>query len=372
MVDVAIVGGGLAGLLSAIHLQKAGKQVCLFEKQEFPRNKVCGEYISNEVLPYLDFLELDIQSLHPVNISRFLFSASSGNSVETQLPLGGFSVRRYSLDHYLYEVALQLGVEIHTNQAIQQIHFHQDHFQLTDKQGKAHESCIAIGGYGKRSVLDRTLDRPFFKKKIDYVGVKMYYEAPEFPEELVALHNFPGGYCGLSKVENGWVNAAYLTTADSVKKAGSIDKLESTLLSQNPFLGDFLANHSPMLPERLVISNISFLPKELITNHILMTGDAAGMIPPLAGNGMAMAIHSAKLVSEAILSFFVGEITRTEMEAGYLRSWNQQFKSRLFWGRQLQKLMGQQAMELAVSAMKLSPAVLPIVVKQTHGSPIRI
>lgn len=372
MVDVAIVGGGLAGLLSAIHLQKAGKQVYLFEKQAYPRNKVCGEYISNEVLPYLDFLGLDIHSLNPVNINRFLFSASSGTSVETRLPLGGFSIRRFTLDHYLYEVACKCGVKIQTNQAIQQITFHEDHFQLTDKQGQVYESTIVIGGYGKRSVLDRTLDRPFFKKKIDYVGVKMYYEAPEFPKDLVALHNFPGGYCGLSKVENDWVNAAYLTTADSVKKAGSIDKLESTLVSQNPFLGEFLASHSPMLQERLVISNISFLPKELITDHILMTGDAAGMIPPLAGNGMAMAIHSAKLVSETILTFLSGTISRMEMESSYQRRWNQQFKSRLFWGRQLQKFMGQQAMELAVSAMRIVPKVLPLVVKQTHGSPIRI
>ncbi len=317
-------------------------------------------------------MELNIQSLDPVTINRFLFSASSGKSVETKLPLGGFSIRRYTLDHYLYEVAIRIGVEIQTNQAIQQINFHQDHFQLTDKQGKAHQSTVVIGGYGKRSILDRTLDRPFFKKKIDYVGVKMYYEAPAFPEDLVALHNFPGGYCGLSKVENGWVNAAYLTTANSVKNAGSIDNLEASLLSQNPYLRDFLANHSPMLPERLVISNISFLPKDLIPNHILMTGDAAGMIPPLAGNGMAMAIHSAKLVSESILAFLSGTISREEMETTYQRSWNQQFKSRLFWGRQLQKFMGQQAMELAVSAMKIVPGVLPIVVKQTHGTPIQI
>lgn len=372
MVDVAIVGGGLAGLLSAIHLQKAGKQVSLFEKQAFPRNKVCGEYISNEVLPYLDFLELDIQSLNPVHINRFLFSASSGKAVETKLPLGGFSLRRFTLDHYLCQIALKLGVKIRSNTAIQNIRYHQDSFLLTDKQGETYQSRIVIGGYGKRSVLDRTLDRSFFKKKIDYVGVKMYYEAPEFPENLVALHNFPGGYCGLSKVENGWVNAAYLTTAESVKQAGSIDNLETSILSTNPLLRDFLRNHSPMLSERLVISNISFLPKDLINQHILMTGDAAGMIPPLAGNGMAMAIHSAKLVSESILSFLQGEITRIEMENHYQKHWNQEFKSRLFWGRQLQKFMGQQAMELAVSAMKIVPGVLPIVVKQTHGNPIQI
>lgn len=372
MGEVAIVGGGLAGLLSAIHLQQAGRQVCLFEKLPYPRHKVCGEYISNEVLPYFDFLKLEIDALNPVEIRRFALSSPAGKVVETELPLGGISLRRFTLDHYLYETALKLGVKIHQKKVIQTIHFENDRFTLTDKHNNSYQAAIVIGGYGKRSVLDRTLDRAFFKKKIDYVGVKMYYDAPEFPDDLVALHNFPGGYCGLSKVENGWVNAAYLTTAESVKRAGSIDRLEASLLASNPLLGDFMRLHQPMLPERLVISNISFLPKTLITDHILMAGDAAGMIPPLAGNGMAMAIHSAKLVSESVLNFLSEQLNRSQMEAQYQAAWNSAFRRRLFWGRQLQQYMGRQAMELAVSAMKTLPGVLPVVVRQTHGSPIEI
>jgi len=57
--DVIIIGGGLAGLCNAIHLSKFGKKVLLIEKNEYPKHKVCGEYISNEVLPYLEFLEIN-------------------------------------------------------------------------------------------------------------------------------------------------------------------------------------------------------------------------------------------------------------------------------------------------------------------------
>ena len=57
--DVIIIGGGLAGLTNAIHLSKFNRQVLLIEKDSYPKHKVCGEYISNEVLPYLNSLGID-------------------------------------------------------------------------------------------------------------------------------------------------------------------------------------------------------------------------------------------------------------------------------------------------------------------------
>ena len=57
--DVIIIGGGLAGLTNAIHLSKSKQRVLLIEKNSYPKHKVCGEYISNEVLPYLNSLGID-------------------------------------------------------------------------------------------------------------------------------------------------------------------------------------------------------------------------------------------------------------------------------------------------------------------------
>src|SRR3954467_1186970 len=109
MKDVIIAGGGLAGLTSAIHLSRAGLHVTIVEKHPYPIHKVCGEYISNEILPYLQWLGADPAVLEPARINRVCISSVSGKSVETGLPVGGFGVSRYSLDQFLMQQALNNG-----------------------------------------------------------------------------------------------------------------------------------------------------------------------------------------------------------------------------------------------------------------------
>ena len=101
-----IIGGGLAGLTAAIDLAQSNIPVTLIEKDTYPRHKVCGEYISNEVLPYFKSLQIDIERLKPSRITRFQISTQSGKIINSALPLGGFGVSRYVLDHYLWEKAI--------------------------------------------------------------------------------------------------------------------------------------------------------------------------------------------------------------------------------------------------------------------------
>ena len=100
--EISIIGGGLAGLTAAIDLLNRNYDVVVFEKNEYPKHKVCGEFISNEVLPYLKALGLDIESLRPTNITKTELSTHSGKTIKTNLPLGGFGISRYTLDNYLY------------------------------------------------------------------------------------------------------------------------------------------------------------------------------------------------------------------------------------------------------------------------------
>ena len=108
--DVIIIGGGLAGLCNAIHLSKLGKKVLLIEKNEYPKHKVCGEYISNEVLPYLDFLEVNPFDSGAVRINNFQLSTTKSNIISAKLPLGGFGISRYTLDLVLSEKAKENGI----------------------------------------------------------------------------------------------------------------------------------------------------------------------------------------------------------------------------------------------------------------------
>ncbi len=364
--QIIILGGGLAGLTNAIDLRLRGYEVLLIEKKEYPYHKVCGEYISNEVKPYLQRLGAFPEKLNPKAIHRFEISSPSGALAACNMKMGGFGISRYAFDNFLYERGKELGVAFLLNTMATDVKFENEEFQVFLKTGETLTAKVVIGSFGKRSVLDKNLDREFFKQKTDYVGIKHHFKA-DFPDELVQLHNFEGGYCGLSRVENNHVNLCYLTTTEVFKQYGSIAEFEERHISQNPHLKTFLKNAEEMFAP-LVISQINFSTKKVVENNILMSGDAAGLIHPLCGNGMAMAIHSAKICSEVVDQFLSGQISRKEMEKNYEKQWIKTFNSRLRFGRTVQGLFGKSRISnFGVGVAKALPFVLREVVKLSHG-----
>ena len=366
--SVIIVGGGLAGLTAAIHLVKNGISVTLFEKDEFPHHKVCGEYVSREILPYFEQLNLDLKHLKPVEISRLLFSTVRGNSVEVDLPLGGLGLSRYCFDNYLFQEAVKLGVEIIPENVIS-VDFHQDSMKVTTSEDKEYEAALVLGAYGKRSTLDKDLKRPFFKEEAPWLAIKAHYDSPDFPNELVALHNFNGGYCGLSKTESGAVNVCYLATYRSFKQHKDPESFNENVLRKNPFLDSFFSTAKPLFDKPLSIAQVSFSSKETVKDHVLMLGDAAGLLHPLCGNGMAMAIHSAKIASEIVIKHLNSAILdREKLEKEYILKWNKTFRSRLRTGKLLQKVLLKPSLaEFSQSAVSKMPFLLPEIIKRTHG-----
>lgn len=367
--DVAVIGGGLAGLVSALGLARAGLQVALVEKKAYPFHRVCGEYISNEALPYLRQLGVQVGALQPARISRFLLSAPGGNALHTKLDLGGFGLSRYTLDSYLYGLAQQQGVQFILQQTVQEVNFENDHFLLLLSDGKSIKARVAIGAFGKRSNLDRQLQRSFFRARSPYIGVK-YHITHDFPRDLIALHNFQDGYAGTSAIEDGKYCFCYLTTRNNLKAHGSIPAMERAILCRNPHLRRIFAEAEFLYPQPEVINEISFATKTCVENHMLLCGDAAGMITPLCGNGMAMAIHAAKIATEKVLLYFKGNLTRQELEQQYTLDWEQQFAGRLRLGRAVQGLFGGPLLsEVAVGLLKVVPPAVQLVMRQTHGKP---
>ena len=370
--DIIIIGGGLAGLVSAIHLSKAGLAVTLIEKNEYPRHKVCGEYISNEVLPYLQHLGADPLTIGAKKINRFLLSTTRGKTIETTLPLGGFGVSRYTLDHFLLQKAVTNNCTV-IQDTVLDAHFANDIFKVTTKEGNELTSKIVLGAFGKRSNMDAKLERSFINNKSPFVAVKTHMQG-NFPDDLVALHNFTGGYCGVSQVENGNLNVCYISNYKSFQQYKNIESFQQEVLFKNPHLKTIFKNAVPVFEKPLTISQISFSNKSTVENHILMCGDAAGMIHPLCGNGMAMAIHSAKIASELIVDYFNTKIkTRLELETAYAQHWNTAFKKRITTGRVLQSFFGKDNLARAVMyGLTHIPGVLPAIIKQTHGKILNV
>lgn len=368
--QVIIIGGGLAGLTAAIHLRKNNLEVILIEKDSFPHHKVCGEYLSSEVLPYLNSLDVNLENLKPPKINQLEISSISGNSVTCDLEMGGIGISRYSLDNHLFEKAIACGCKVIQATATS-VEYLNDHFKVNTKVG-SFSSEFVLGAFGKRSNLDKSLKRKFIENRSEWLAVKGHYQtsSDNFPSNKVYLHNFNGGYCGLSKTEINTINVCYLASYSSFRKHRNTEDFRENVLMKNPHLEEFFGKASSVMDKDLSIAQVSFSKKSLIEDHILMLGDSAGLIHPLCGNGMAMAIHSAKIVSEKILDFYSRrKLTRLDVEKAYKEDWKKEFSSRLSSGRILQKvLLNQTASEISLKIINKIPGLLPHIIKRTHGN----
>jgi menaquinone-9 beta-reductase len=362
--EILILGGGLAGLTAGIHLSRQGKDVIILEKHPYPRHKVCGEYLSAEVVPYLQSIGLDLREINPKNITRFCFSTFSGKTIEVSLPLGGLGISRFALDHFLYLKAVDTGCKVIFAEA-DQVHFDREIFTVNTRCGLEFKAKVVLGAYGRKSVLDRRLGRNPAREP--NIAIKVHCALP-FAEDSVGLYHFKSGYCGVSQVESGHVNVCLLAEASAFKGYSPKSFLDH-IGTQNPALGALLAN-SQMQFDPLAISQVSFTSRNPVQNHVLLLGDCAAQIHPLCGNGMAMAVHSARLASVTVLDFLNHKHDRIQMERRYRNARKAEFSVRLFAGRILTRILEKPYLQQAVFRMvAIFPGMLHPIIKLTHGKP---
>jgi flavin-dependent dehydrogenase len=367
---VLVIGGGLSGLTTALHLNKAGLHVIVIEKDAYPHHKVCGEYISNEVLPYFEWLNLSMATLGSTQLKKLAISTNASEPLEIDLPLGGFGVSRYALDHYLYRTFIERGGMV-IHDSVTDVRFENDLFTVVTKSGQIYTARQVIGAYGKRAALDVRLDRKFMKEKHPYLAVKAHYDG-DFPDDVVALHNFTGGYCGVSKVEGKKINICYLANYETFKSFKSLDAYQKQVLYKNKNLAKIFENSRMTFEQPLTISQLSFGTKETVVNHMLMIGDTAALIHPLCGNGMAMAVHSAKICAENLIEFINSKIAdRQQLEEKYQHAWNKQFRGRLRTANFLSNLLKKEKTSaLMLRGLTAMPFLLKQIIRRTHGKPI--
>ena len=371
--DVAIIGGGLAGLSLAIQSARAGYSTVLFEKEKYPFHKVCGEYISLESWNFMQDLGIPLSDMQLPVIRRLLVSAPGGKYIESDLPLGGFGISRYTLDNMLANIARREGVMVMEETKVSNVIYRNNAFLVFTGNGET-EAAVVAGAYGKRGNMDVKWKRQFTRVKPNklnhFVGVK-YHIQYKHPHDLIALHNFENGYCGISQIEDNKCCLCYLTTARNLRKShNDIPTMEKNILCQNPYLEQIFHEAEMLYEEPLTISRISFNKKTQVENHVLMIGDSAGMITPLCGNGMSMALHGSKLAFEEIHSFLQGKINRYELELQYTQQWEKQFSRRLLTGRLIQRFFGSASLSgFLLTTVKPFPRFVSYLIQQTHGKP---
>lgn len=370
--DVAIIGGGLGGLTLSIQLAASGRSCVLFEKNTYPFHRVCGEYISNESRRFLSSCGLNLDTLQLPSINKLRVSSPSGKVMEHSLDLGGFGISRHLLDQKLSEIAKKKGVLVLEDCRVTDVSFSENGFDIVSSKGNYH-SEICAGAWGKRSNMDTKLERTFSGKngrEKNYVGIK-YHVSLDFPDDVIELHNFENGYCGISKIEEGRHCLCYLTDADNLKEHnGDIKEMEKNVLMKNPFLKQYFTKAKFLFDEPLAISNIRIGNKNVVEKHVLMMGDAAGNIAPLSGNGMSMAMRSSFDLNKLLQKYFEKRISREELEHEYALNWKKQFRKRIALSGVLQKMLKNTSLtNTTISMLKRMPGLRDTIVRSTHGDP---
>ncbi|ANQ52314.1 FAD-binding protein [Flammeovirga sp. MY04] len=371
MKDVIIIGGGLGGLSLSIQLQRKGMSCVLLEQKTYPFHRVCGEYISYEAWPFLTSLGVDPDQYQLPKINKLRVSSNNGDVLEKTMPQGGRGISRYFLDNLLYEIALNDGVDVRTSCKVNAVYQEITGWEVHTTSGNIKGRTV-VGAFGKRSSLDKFFERNYLKKNLsnsrlkNFVGVKYHLEG-DFPDDVIELHNFSGGYCGISKVENDKICMCYLSRGQNLKKVRTLKEMESAYLSKNPFLRKYL-EFDRAWDKPVSIAKIDFSSKNLIESNIPMIGDAAGLIAPLCGNGMSMSLQSSVMLADLLLDYLNDNLSWDELVEHYKSEWKQTFGKRLFIGRSIQKVFGEEySTSIMINLLKRMPKVTDKLISSTHG-----
>jgi flavin-dependent dehydrogenase len=344
--DAVVVGAGPAGSAAATLLARRERRVLLVEKDRFPRPKVCGEFLSAAALPALERLRVRerLEALRPEHIVGGTLWPAGGRALDFQLQSPAIGVSRFRFDALLAERAREAGAELRPGTRVTAVEGSAAAgFRLRVSAGNGEQALCAravIGAWGRWDALDRALRRRFLAQPRFFGWSRDYGGYSTDLCGSVRLYLFPGGYCGLSRVEEGGVNLAGVISEPARRRLPA--GWEAVLLHarrQNARLDGDLSALEPGPVGFLGTVPVVFTSKAPVERGILLAGDAAGVIDPFSGEGQAAALDSGILAGETTERFLGGELSPETCAATYARAWRERFHRRFLWSALLRRLI---------------------------------
>jgi flavin-dependent dehydrogenase len=297
-----VIGGGPAGAAAAAVLAGAGHAVVLYERESGPTHKVCGDFISAEAVAALATLGVDTARLGASTIThaRFVCGSAAGT---VRLPFTAHGLSRRALDAALLDACEQAGARVLRGVAVRALRQEAGGFVAA---GPDHAASHVLLGTGKHAL--RGAPRPAVPGPL--VGLKTYLRLR--PAQVAALRGhveiitYPGGYAGLQLIEEDTANLCLLATAERLRAAGGPAELIAALCAEQPHLAIRLDGAIPLLDRPLAIAGLAYGHVHAAANEdpagLFRLGDQAAVIPSLAGDGVAIALHSGRLAAAALLA----------------------------------------------------------------------
>jgi geranylgeranyl reductase family protein len=335
--DAVIVGAGPAGSAAAIALARTGYEVALIDKQIFPREKLCGDFVNPVNRAIFRDLGVEEQVLAQPHgtVTRFRITASSGRAAEVAFADGelgtepGLGLRRAYLDQVLVQRAAALGAAIYQGQRIDKFGRAAGGWRLTTAGGETWQAKMVIGADGRNSWVARQLglDRRAVPAG-RAVGFQSRLRFSAATNDKIEIHLFPGGYAGVVALGDGTINLGMAIDKRRLDGNHGSEFLFDHVLARNPHLKAILGRRVGPAEVRSVYP-VYFPARRPVTDGALLAGDAARVSEPVTGEGIYFAMRSGLLAAKsADRAFRTGNLTASGL-AGYERACRRAFRSRL-------------------------------------------
>jgi flavin-dependent dehydrogenase len=311
---ITIVGGGLAGLTLGIGLRQREVPVAVWEAGNYPRHRVCGEFISGNgpaVLRRLGLREL-FDDAGAIEVDSATFISGHNRSPVRKLPDPALCLSRYSMDALLAEKFQKLGGELHS--------------ETRWRENASSEGVVRASGREPHPT----------ENGWRWFGLKAHATNVDLAADL-EMHVSANNYVGVNRINGGEVNVCGLFRA----RPGEARESGFELLRGKPDspLRERLA--SARFDERSFcsVAGLSLKPQCAAAKTRCCIGDSVTMIPPVTGNGMSMAFESAEIAIEPLSRYSRGEMNWKETQSNIAAACDAAFAQRLKWARRLQWLM---------------------------------
>jgi flavin-dependent dehydrogenase len=325
MFDAAIIGAGPAGSAAARLLAQAGWSVALIEKAEFPRRKVCGEFISATTMPVLEACGIAPAFLATAGppVTHVGIYAGDARLSSSQARHWGRALGREHLDTLLRDAAIQKGAQLFQPAELVALERGPDHIACTLDTGSRIEArkVIAAGGsWNAKGVFAvRTRD----PRASDLLAFKAHFRATQLPHGLMPLLAFPGGYGGMVHTDDGRTSLSCCIRRDALAAARHGGKAGEAVLAHITATtrGVAEALHGAAL-DGAILSAGPIQPGIRLRHDdgVFFTGNSAGEAHPVIAEGISMAIQSSGLLARLLIA---------AREDEYAKAWHRRFAPRI-------------------------------------------
>ncbi len=350
--DVIVIGAGPAGCASALFLHQKGLRVLVLDRASFPRDKVCGEFISpaaDDILKELGVLK-PIQQSDPVRLRGVAVSSYGKPELridyppcpERDHPMTSLSLPRFQLDHLLVQKAIEQGVEIRERHTVDDFLFEDNRVAGIKGRDESNRSftcsaSVVVDASGRNGLSLRRLGLVKSRSGSGKIALAAHWEGTPFPQDYCYMHVSSPGYTGMASVGDNSVNVV-LVVEDRCLKGQELDAFYQMVVLGNERRQSLLSGARPKERVRSV-GSLAYDVRPVPCGGLVLAGDTTGFIDPFTGEGIYLSLRSAQLAAGTIgQAFLTGDFSKNNL-AGYERQRQEEFRKKFVLSRILQKII---------------------------------